>query len=375
MPRISDIMAALETWAPAGSQQSYDNVGLQVGEADAAVSRCIISLDLTPAVVDEAVEAGAQLIITHHPLIFRPLKSVTSADWHGSLILRMARESIALFCIHTNLDAAKDGVSFALGKQLGLEDLRFLRPMRETTVKLVTFVPRDHFDTVRDALASAGAGRIGNYDSCAFTSDGTGYFRPNAGANPYIGENNGRLESAPEVRLETEVSRYVLPAVIAALNTAHPYEEIAYDIYPVEQPSALVGMGALGTLPEPELLSTFLARAATALGADGIRYVGDLDKTIQTVAVCGGSGSDLIRDALRAGADAYLTADITYHRFFDVLDTRGDPRMALIDVMHYETEACTEQLLTEWLSVRFPDTQWRGTNTRTSPIATFLSDR
>ena len=375
MPLISDILAALDGWAPEATQQSYDNAGLQVGDLETPVTHCVIALDLTPAVVEEAVALNAELIITHHPLIFRPLKSITTTDWHGSLVLRLAQAGISLYAIHTNLDAALSGVSFALAEQLGLRDVRFLRPIKNSLLKLVTFVPSDHFDIVREALAHAGAGQIGNYDACAFVTEGTGFFHPNANANPYVGEGDGQLESTPELRIEVEVSRARLQGVLAALHSAHPYEEVAYDLYPVEQPSTQIGMGAIGTLEHPESLRTFLQRIAEALETNGIRYVGDTGASVHRVAVCGGSGSDLIPDAMRAGADAFLTADISYHRFFEVLDVQGFPRMALIDVMHYETEACAENLLAGWLHQQFPDAVFRATETRTSPIQTFVNSK
>ena len=359
---------ALESWAPRASQQSYDNTGLQVGDPETEVRRAIIALDLTPKVVNEAVKNEAQLIITHHPLIFRPLKTVTTSDWHGSLVHSMIANQIALYCIHTNLDAAYGGVSFALAERLGLKEATFLRPMSDTLMKLITFIPDAHLNPVREALAAAGAGRIGHYDACAFVTEGRGYFRPNEKANPTIGEAGGALETVNEWRIEVEVHTWQLGDVIRALKEAHPYEEVAYDVVPLKKDSTLLGMGAIGHLPEPEPLHEFLYRAGLGLPAEGLQYVGNLEQSIQKVAVCGGSGSDLIGDALRAGADAYLTADITYHRFFDVLDTSGNPRMALINAEHYATEVCTEDLLIDWLSTRFKRVDWIKTAHRTSPI-------
>ena len=373
MTRISDVTRALERWAPRDSQQSYDNVGLQVGDAHAALSRCLIALDLTPDVIEEAIEQQAQLIITHHPLIFRPLKGVTQQDWHGALIHTLIAHNIGLYCIHTNLDAAHQGVSFALAAQLGLENVQFLRPTKGALLKLVTFVPEANLAPVRAALAEAGAGHIGDYEGCAFASEGTGYFTPGMQSNPTIGSAGGQEESVREVRLEVEVHRWSLPNILKALHTAHPYEEVAYDVYPVEKQDTRTGMGAIGTLPAPESLSEVLARISGALQTPALHFTGDLASTIRTVAVCGGSGSDLIHDALRAGADAYLTADVTYHRFFDVLDTKGIPRMALINAGHYETEACTEDLLQSWLHARFPAVQCLKTATKTTPVQTFIA--
>lgn len=371
-PTIRDIAQALEAWAPPASAQSYDNVGLQVGDARRTVERALIALDLTADVVAEAEARGATLILTHHPLIFRPLKNVTSGGGPSGLAFRLAEKGIALYSIHTNLDAAPGGVSFALAEQLGIRQARFLQPMEEATYKLATFVPPDHLDTVRAALAEAGAGRIGDYEACAFASAGTGFFRPNEAAAPFTDTATGELERADEMRLEVEVARWDLGRVVAALKAAHPYEEVAYDVYPVLQASTRAGLGAVGTLETPVPLAGFLTRVAERLGAGSLRYTGDPEADVQTVAVCGGAGSDLIRDALRTGADAYVTADITYHRFFDVLGEDGRPRMALIDPGHYETERITEQLLHARLAERFASVAWLHTETRTSPIETFV---
>ncbi len=274
-PTIGDIGKALETWARPGWAQSYDNVGLQVGDARRTVGRALIALDLTPAVLDEAKQHEATLIITHHPLLFTPLRSVTADGFVSSLALRLAEAGIALYSIHTNLDAAPGGVSFALAELLSLHDARFL----------------DVFD-----------------------------------------------EAAPAP----------------------------------DQPDTQAGLGAVGRLAAPMTLRAFLQHVAERLQAGSLRYTGDPEAVVETVAVCGGSGSSFTPLALKAGADAYVTADVTYHKFFDVLDLEGRPRMALIDAGHYETEAVTEGLLQQWLSHRFPTVEWRRTATRTSPIETFV---
>lgn len=371
-PTIREIAEALEAWAPPGSAQSYDNVGLQVGDPEQTVQRALLALDLTPPVLEEARAVKAELIITHHPLLFRPLRQLTPGSMVPALALRLAASGIALYSIHTNLDAAPGGVSFALATHLGLQDVQFLAKMEQALYKLVTFVPASHFDQVREALARAGAGRIGNYEACAFAAPGTGYFRPGDMAQPFIGEP-GKLESAEELRLEVEVTRWDLPRVVAAMRAAHPYEEVAYDVYPVEQPYTRAGLGAIGQLDKPEPLRDFLHHVAERLQAESLRYVGDPEAPVQKVAVCGGAGADLISRALAAGADAYVTADLSYHRFFEVLDNEGRPRMALIDAGHYETEALTEALLQHWLQQRFPTVEWRRTTVRTSPVRTFIA--
>ena len=371
MPTVRAITSALERWAPPGSKLPYDNVGLQVGDPARDVSSVLVALDLTPAVVDEAEAFGADLIVTHHPLLFKPLKRLVATDFVAALALRLAERGIAYYAIHTNLDAAPGGVSFALAEQLGLERVRFLDRMQDALVKLVTFVPPEHLDNVRAAVAEAGAGQIGDYEACAFASPGTGFFRPGDEAEPHTG-TTGELSEEAEVRLEVEVARWDVGRVVKALEAAHPYEEVAYDLYPVEQPNRRVGLGAIGELAEPEPLPDFLKRVAERLDAGALRYVGDDAAEVRTVAVCGGSGSSLIPQALAAGADAFVTADVTYHTYFQPLDPAGAPRLALVDAGHYETERVTERLLVDWLGARFPTLRVRATAHRTSPMQTFV---
>ncbi len=368
---VRDITAALERWAPPGQKLSYDRVGLQVGDPAAKAETVLVALDLTPAVLSEAEALGADLIVTHHPLLFRPLERLVPTDFVSGLAYRLARSGIAYYAIHTNLDAAPGGVSFALAEHLGLRDVRFLDGMAESLVKLVTFAPVEHAEAVRAALADAGAGQIGDYTACAFTTSGTGYFRPGDAANPHTGTPD-ELESVEEVRIESEVARWDVGRAVAALRRAHPYEEVAYDLYPVEQPSTQAGLGAIGTLEKPVPLKVFLEVLAERLEAASLRYVGDAEATISTVAVCGGAGSSLVSKALAAGADAFVTADVTYHTFFQPLAPDGTPRMALIDAGHYETEWITERLLVGWLGERFPGLDVRATAHRTSPMQTFV---
>ena len=372
MPTVAEIAAALEAWAPPASRLDYDNVGLQVGDGRRAVRAVLVALDLTPAVVEEARALGADLVVTHHPLLFRPLKRLTADDPAGALALRLAEAGLAYYAVLTNLDAAPGGVSFALAERLGLEEVRFLEPSEGKLVKLVTFAPADHADAVRRAMAEAGAGRIGDYEACAFTLRGTGHFRPGAGARPFVGEAGGPEEAVDEVRIEAEVMRWDLGRVVRAMRAAHPYEEVAYDVYPVEQPATRAGFGAVGALPEPTTLEALLPLVAERLGAAALRYSGDPAMRVARVAVCGGAGAGLIGRALAAGADAFVTADVTYHRFFEPLDAEGRPRMALVDAGHYETEALTEALLVDWLGRRFPGVAFHRTRHRTSPMRTFV---
>ena len=274
MASVSDIAKIIEEWAPPPTAQSYDNVGLQVGRAERSVSRVIVALDLTPEVVDEAIRKNADLIITHHPLLFRPLKSLTGGDFVSELALRLAEAGIALYAAHTN-DAARDGSSVCAGVLVGPAWRRVPTQLDDSLCKLVTFVPESHELLVREAIAAAGGGRIGNYDSCAFGMKGVGYFRAGEGAKPAVGAADGTVQSVEEVRIEAEVPTWrVAPMTIAALRSAHPYEEVAYDLYPQNRRYPGAGLGAIGDLPAAMTVAGFLAHVAAALNADALRFSG-----------------------------------------------------------------------------------------------------
>lgn len=373
MTTVADILKVMESWAPGPTAQSYDNTGLLVGNRTTEVSGIMVALDLVPHVIGEAISKECQLIVTHHPPLFSPIKSIVSDNLTGSLMQQLISQGISLIASHTNLDAARGGVSFELARVLGLTDIRFLDPLPGTLVKLVTFVPHDSVDRVRDALASEGAGVIGNYDSCGFAVEGTGYFRPLDGANPTIGAV-GQLEESSEIRIEVEVESWKLSRVIDALTSAHPYEEVAYDIYKIDQRSTRYGMGAIGTLDNPVPLSSFLNRVGTTLNTESVRFTGQPDSTVKTVAVCGGSGSSLIGTAMAQRADAYVTGDVTYHKFFDALNPDGTSAMAIIDPGHYETEFLTEGLIKRYLHSHLPDVNIHTTGNPTSPIRVHITD-
>jgi len=369
---IQHIIDAMESWAPPGTAQSYDNVGLQIGDRSRDVDRVLVGLDVTPELIDEAVALRCQLIISHHPLLFKPLKTLTPDGLESAMALRLAEERIALYSIHTNLDAARDGVSFALARDLGVTNPAFLSGLDGQIEKLVVFVPETHIDNVRRAVMSAGAGSVGAYRGCSFTSSGTGFFTPTEGTSPFTGTEIGQEESVDEIRLETEISSWNRTRILEALREVHPYEEVAYDLIPVSQKYRGAGIGAVGDLPESCSLETFLNMVCRVLGNPAVRYSGDLQGQIRRVAVCGGSGSDFIPLAVKAGADVYVTADISYHRYFGVMAKNGTFNMALVDAGHYETERMTERILVDFLSEHFDALTVERAKTRTSPVATFI---
>ncbi|HTO94185.1 MAG TPA: Nif3-like dinuclear metal center hexameric protein [Bacteroidota bacterium] len=329
---VRGIQEIMEAWAPLDIAWERDNPGLQAGDPGRRVRGILVALDVTEPVVAEAAGAGADLIVSHHPLLFRPLRSLTTRSGAERTLAALARRGIALYSAHTNLDFTRGGTSFALAGALGLHTEGFLSATFRTDCKVVTFVPPSHADSVSAAMAEAGGGVIGAYDHCSFRSAGRGTFRGGKETHPAIGRA-GVLEHTEEIRLEMVVPRRALGTVTDALKRAHPYEEVAYDVYPLETHSTAYGMGALGTLPRPVPLAAFLAGVRKSLGTRALRWSGDPRSRVQRVAVCGGGGSDLLRDAIAAGADAFVTADVRYHTFHD-----AGREIALVDAGHFETE-------------------------------------
>jgi dinuclear metal center YbgI/SA1388 family protein len=344
---LSVLTQALEELAPASLQEDYDNSGLIIGDAGREVGGCLITLDVTEAVLEEAVEKGTGLIISHHPLIFRGIRRLTGETAAERIIAGAIRRDIAIYAIHTNLDNISGGVSRALADKIGIVDPAVLKMQKGGLRKLVTFCPHSQAGQVREAIFAAGAGHIGQYDQCSFNAEGQGTFRAGEGANPFAG-SVGTLHFEPEVRIETIFPSYLERKIIAALVSAHPYEEVAYDIYPLDNENPAAGSGLVGDL-EPAMVETqFLQRVKSALGTPVLRHSPLSGRMIRKVAVCGGSGSFLISDAIRRGADAFVTADLKYHQFQE-----ADGRILLIDAGHFETEQFTCGLLEDYLKKKF----------------------
>lgn len=337
MPKLADVISTLEDMYDPARAASWDAVGLTCGDPDAVVHRVLFAVDPVVAVVDEAVAWGADLVVTHHPLFLRPVHSVAATTPKGRVVHSLLGHGIALYVAHTNADGADPGVSDALAAAIGLEELRPLVPQPEApTDKLVVFVPEAEADQLLDALSAAGAGRIGGYDRCAWTTAGVGTFRPGEGTNPTIG-SVGAVESVPETRVEMVLPRARRGAVLSALIEAHPYEEPAYDLYELAALPGRTGLGRIGRLATPEPLAAFARRVADALPvtAGGVRAAGDPDLTVETVAVCGGAGDSMVDAARAAGVDAYVTADLRHHPASEARE--GGPP-ALVDVAHWASE-------------------------------------
>ncbi len=363
--RVKDIVAELEGFADPALKEDYDNVGLLVGSSDKEVNGVLITLDVTMEVLDEAIENELDLIVAHHPLIFRGLKNITDRTETGRIILKAIKHDIAIFAGHTNVDSVPEGVSGMMAKKLGLINTSVLSPAKNRLLKLVTYVPANHADKVRDAIFKAGAGTIGNYDSCSYNVSGTGTFRAGENTNPYVGEK-GELHFEPEVRIETVLPEFIKNRVVTAMLDAHPYEEVAYDIYQLENEWYGAGLGVIGELEQPVDEIVFLNKLKKVFDVSCIKHTELLDKPVKKIALCGGAGSEFLKDAMRADADIFVTADFKYHQFFD-----AEKRILIADIGHFESEQFTKELFFEILTKKFSNFAIRLSEVNTNPIKYF----
>ena len=341
----AEIFNLIEDFAPLNLAEEWDNPGLQIGDPELKVNRILLCLDVDEKACDEAVQAGAQLIISHHPLLFKPVKQILTGTPAGALLAKCLCSGLVVYSAHTNLDNAKEGVNDELAKRLGLADTKVLRPgYTGKYLKLVVFVPLDHTDTVRRAISLAGAGWIGNYSECAFQTQGTGTFRPLEGSDPFIGKV-GELEKVDEVRLETILPAGRVKEVIKAMCGAHPYEEAAYDLYPLANEGPAMGTGRYGYTAQPIRLNSFIEIIKSALGITSLRFGGNPDGMIHSVAVCGGAGASLWTWAKKKSADVMVTSDIDYHTAKDMLSNG----LSFVDAGHFGTENIIMPVLRKYL--------------------------
>ncbi|MFD2637460.1 Nif3-like dinuclear metal center hexameric protein [Piscibacillus salipiscarius] len=341
MATVKDVINLLEDFAPKSYAFEGDKIGLHVGKMNAKVSKVMIALDVLESVVDEAIENDVNLIVAHHPLIFKPLKKIDLNSEKGRIIQKLIKHDISVYAAHTNLDIATGGVNDMLMNQLGIKHTDILvETGEEPLFKLVVFVPQTHEDQLRDALSNAGAGHIGDYSHCTFNSTGTGTFKPLDGTNPYIGQK-GELEKVQEVRMETIVPKSILRKVIDASVDAHPYEEMAYDVYPVELPGIKRGLGRIGKLDQPLALEDFAEYVKKSFDVPYVRMVGEHSKKVQTIAVIGGDGNKYIDQAKIKGADVLITGDLYYHTAHDALGIG----LNVIDPGHHIEKVMKSELL------------------------------
>lgn len=363
--KIEKVISVLEEFAPVVLQESYDNSGLILGSRQDEVSSALICLDVTEAILDEAIENNFGIIISHHPLIFKGVKKLNSKNSVERIIVKAIKNNIAIYSIHTNADNVIAGVNGIIAARLGLINTKALDEKKNLFRKLVTFCPLNKADKIRFAISEAGAGQIGDYSHCSFNVDGVGTFRGNENANPYVGEKND-LHREPETRLEVIYPVFKEKQVVNALINAHPYEEVAYDLYQLENQSPQFGAGLIGDLDEELSEIDFLKALKDTFKVEVVRHSKFLNKTIKRVAVCGGSGSFLINHAKAAGADIFITGDVKYHEFFEAED-----QIIITDIGHYESEQFTKDLIYSILIEKIPNFALQISGQNTNPINYF----
>jgi dinuclear metal center YbgI/SA1388 family protein len=362
---VREITHHLEQLAPLSTQESYDNSGLIVGAGDENVSNVLISLDCTEDIVEEARAKNCELIIAHHPIVFGGLKKLNGKNYVERTVIKAIKYGIAIYAIHTNLDSYIKGVNFEIGSRLGLKDLKVLRPKANVLNKLVFYVPSESKTEVLEALYAAGAGKIGNYGECSFSSKGEGTFKPLDGANPVEGEVGTRTY-VNEERVEILLSSHLRGRILSVLNAVHPYEEVAHEVYALENQDQYLGSGMIGELSHGVPTKEFLQTLKDTFSCGAVRHTNFTSEKIKTVAFCGGSGSFLLKDAIRAKADIYITGDFKYHEFFDAED-----RIIIADIGHYESEQFTSDRIKAILMEKFSNFAVHLTEVNTNPINYF----
>ncbi|MBL4594370.1 MAG: Nif3-like dinuclear metal center hexameric protein [Flavobacteriales bacterium] len=360
--KVKDITTIIENFAPLSYQESYDNSGLIVGNTNDEVTGVLICLDCVEAILDEAIANNCNMVIAHHPIVFSGLKQLNGKNYIERIVIKAIKNGIAIYAAHTNLDNVQNGVSFKIAQKIGVKNCQVLLPKKSLLSKVITYCPIDKAEEVRQVMFNSGAGNIGNYSDCSYNVEGVGTFRGKEGANPYVGKIDG-FHQEKEIRIETVVPTYKVNTVIESMIAAHPYEEVAYDVYELVNTLHTVGSGVIGELSVEENESDFLKRLKTDLKTDCIRHTNLLGKKIKKVAICGGSGSFLLNDAIAAGADIFITGDFKYHQFFD-----ADNNIIIADVGHYESEQYTSELIYEILNEKIPNFAVRLTEKSTNPV-------
>ncbi len=360
--KIRQIINCIEDFAPLSLQEAWDNSGLQVGDYDREVDSALITIDVTEEVVEDAINNGEKLIISHHPLIFSGLKRITEDSSVERIISKAIKNDIAIYSAHTNLDIVKNGVSWKMAEKVGLKEIRVLSPLSGALKKLITYVPENYSNIVRDAIFSAGAGCIGNYDNCSFNSTGFGTFRGNSDSKPFVGEA-GELHVEREEKIEIIFPGYIQSKIVRSLLEAHPYEEVAYDIISLDNSQNIVGLGIIGELEEEKELDLFLEQLKTTFNCAAVRYSGERKSKIKKVAMCGGSGSSLLKGAIKSGADIFVTGDFKYHQFFE-----NDDKIIIADIGHFESEQFTKELFYEIVTNKFSKFALRLSEIQTNPV-------
>lgn len=360
--QIKEITKFLEHWAPSSYQEDYDNARLIIGSPNQVVNQALITLDVTEEVIDEAIRTNSQLIIAHHPLIFKGIKKINDRHWIDKCVVKAIKNDIAIYAIHTNLDNVITGVNRKISDKIGLENCQILQPKLGKLQKITTFVPSTHKESVVLAMHEAGARNIGNYEKCSFQSEGTGFFQPNESANPTVGTTN-ELASVEETKIEVICPKYLTNAVLNALKNAHPYEEVAYYLHDLQNKNQEVGSGMIGKLANPMEAKKFLAHLKKEMNLSVIKHTKLVKDKIQTVALCGGAGFFLLNTAKARKADIFISADFKYHDYFEAND-----EIIIADIGHYESEIFTKELIADKIRENFSKFAVRLSEVDTNPI-------
>lgn len=360
--KVKEIIQVIEQYAPLQFQESYDNAGLIFGRADQEVTNALITLDATEEVIDEAIAKGCNLVIAHHPIVFGGLKKINGNNYVERVAIKAIRHDIAVYAAHTNLDNVQNGVCAEMAVRLGLEQCRVLQPKRGLLKKLYTFVPVADAEKVRSALFAAGAGHIGNYSECSFNAAGEGTFKGGAGTDPYVG-TPGERHFEGEIKLEVIFPVYLEGKILQALLGSHPYEEVAYDVISLDNAWQQVGSGLVGMLPEEMDEMQFLQHVKQQFKAGCMKYTALRGRPVKKVALCGGAGSFLLKQAIAAGADAYISSDFKYHEFFD-----ADNQLIIADIGHFESEQFTVELFYHILTEKFRNFAPLKSTIKTNPV-------
>lgn len=362
---LKEIITEIENFAPLSYQESYDNCGLLTGNKHMEITGALLTLDCIEATVEEAIRKKCNLIIAHHPILFGGLKKLNGNNYVERTVIKAIQNNIAIYACHTNLDNVKLGVNKKIADKLGLINQQILAPKKSLLKKLVTFVPNDHLEKVRSALFNSGAGNIGNYDQCSFSLIGTGSFRGNENANPFIGKK-GELSLETETRLELIYEGHNEFNILSSLRQNHPYEEVAYDIYQLENYYQNIGSGMTGEFEKELTEIQFLEHLKLVFNLKTIKFTKYLGKPVKKVAVCGGSGSFLLKNAISSNSDAYVSSDFKYHEFFD-----AEQKILIADIGHYESEQFTPEIFYEIISNKFPNFATYLTEINTNPVNYF----
>lgn len=364
--QIKDIIQVLEILAPPSYQESYDNAGLILGNSHWECTGIICSLDATEEVILEAKAKGCNLVVAHHPILFKGIKQLNGKNYVEQTLITAIKSDIAIYAIHTNLDNVIWGVNGKIADQIGLMNRQILAPKAGLLSKLICFAPASAIENLKTALFAAGAGHIGNYSECSFEVKGLGNFKGGEGSNPTIG-HSGQNTSTEEVRIEFIHPSHLQKKLVSAMIKAHPYEEVAYDLISLDNDYQHVGSGILGNLPEPMEETMLLNMLKTSFGLSVIKHSPFLGKRVEKIAICGGAGSFLIGTAIGAGADVLISADLKYHEFFD-----ANGRILIADIGHWESEQYTTDLLFDILQAKFPTFAVLKSVIKTNPVNYFL---